>query len=125
MYPYHFWRNREIAVEAPFDQRKITEYLNAELFSFIEQQADEPFFAYYASPWPHHPLSSGALFAGTSKGGVYGDCIQEFDHGIGQLITLLENHRLLDKTLIIFTSDNGPWHQGSPGGHRGQKGKRL
>ncbi len=122
MYPYHFWRNRTIAVEAPFDQRRITEYLNRELFAFIQNHASEPFFAYYASPWPHHPLSSCEAFAGTSKGGVYGDCIQEFDHGIGQLLDLLAEHRLLDKTLIVFTSDNGPWHQGSPGGHRGRKG---
>ncbi|NLO36546.1 MAG: sulfatase-like hydrolase/transferase [Clostridiaceae bacterium] len=122
MYPYHFWRNREIAVKAPLDQRRITEYLNTELFAFIRGQAAEPFFAYYASPWPHHPLSSGESFAGTSRGGVYGDCIQEFDHGIGQLLDVLKEKDLLEKTLIVFTSDNGPWHQGSPGGHRGRKG---
>ncbi len=122
MTPYHFWRNNEIAVEAKLDQRRITEYLNKELFSFIRQQANNPFFAYYASPWPHHPLSCGSSFAGTSKGGVYGDCIQEFDAGIGQMLDLLEEQQLLEKTLIVFSSDNGPWHQGSPGWHRGRKG---
>lgn len=122
MCPYHFWRNREIAVEAPFDQRRITELLNQALFDFIKTSEDEPFFAYYASPWPHHPLSCGQAFAGTSKAGVYGDCIQEFDHGIGELLTLLEQEDKLDQTMIVFTSDNGPWHQGSPGLHRGRKG---
>lgn len=122
MCPYHFWRNREIAVEAPFDQRQITGLLNQELFSFIRQSGPEPFFAYYASPWPHHPISSGQAFVGTSKAGVYGDCIEEFDHGIGELLDLLEYEGKLDQTLIVFTSDNGPWHQGSPGLHRGRKG---
>ena len=122
MFPYHFWRNKEIAVEAPFDQSRITEYLNAELFQFIEENSDNPFFAYYASPWPHHPLNAGEAFRGTSKAGLYGDCIQEFDHGIGQLFELLDRKGILDNTLLVFTSDNGPWHQGSPGGHRGRKG---
>ncbi|HZJ58302.1 MAG TPA: sulfatase-like hydrolase/transferase [Clostridia bacterium] len=125
MVPYHFWRNEEIAVEAPFDQSKITEYLNTEFFKFIEDNSDGPFFAYYASPWPHHPLNSGEKFKGTSKGGVYGDCIEEFDHGIGQLFDLLKEKGLLDNTFIAFSSDNGPWHQGSPGGHRGRKGNAF
>jgi len=122
MYPYHFWRNKEIAVEAPFDQSKITEYLNREFHNYIKTNSDRPFFAYYASPWPHHPLNCGKKFEGTSKAGVYGDCIQEFDHGIGELFEILEKENILENTLIIFTSDNGPWHQGSPGGHRGRKG---
>lgn len=122
MCPYHFWRNQEIAIEAPLEQSRITEYLNDELFTFISSSSDNPFFAYYASPWPHHPLNSGKKFAGTSKGGVYGDCIEEFDHGIGQLISLLAEKNILDNTVIFFTSDNGPWHQGSSGLHRGRKG---
>jgi arylsulfatase A len=125
MYPYHFWRNKEVAIEAPFDQSKITEYLNTDLFRFINENADEPFFVYYASPWPHHPLNCGEKFRGTSKAGLYGDCIQEFDHGIGQLFELLEEKGILDNTFIVFTSDNGPWHQGSPGGHRGRKGNNF
>lgn len=122
MIPYHFWRNKEIAIEAPFAQNKITEYLNNEFFQFISQNADGPFFAYYASPWPHHPLNCGKDFAGHSKAGLYGDCIEEFDAGIGQLLDLLDEQIIREKTLIVFTSDNGPWHQGSPGGHRGRKG---
>jgi len=125
MYPYHFWRNKEIAVEAPFDQSKITELLNTELFKFIDENADEPFFVYYASPWPHHPLNCGERFKGSSKAGLYGDCIQEFDHGIGQLFDLLKSKGILSNTFIVFTSDNGPWHQGSPGGHRGRKGNNF
>ncbi|HHY83470.1 MAG TPA: sulfatase-like hydrolase/transferase [Clostridiales bacterium] len=125
MYPYHFWRNKEIAIEAPFDQSRITEYLNNELFKFIDENAHSPFFIYYASPWPHHPLNCGDKFRGTSKAGVYGDCIQEFDHGIGQLFDLLKEKGILENTLVIFTSDNGPWHQGSTGGHRGRKGNTF
>ena len=59
MYPYHLWRNKEIAVEAPFDQSKMTELLNKELFRSIDENLGEPFFVYYASPWPHHPLNAG------------------------------------------------------------------
>jgi arylsulfatase A len=125
MYPYHFWRNKDIAVEAPFNLDNITELLNTEFHSFIKDNKDEPFFAYYASPWPHHPLHSGEKFKGTSKAGVYGDCIEEFDAGIGDLFELLENEGILDNTMIVFTSDNGPWHQGSPGLHRGRKGNSF
>lgn len=125
MFPYHFWRNKEIAIEAPFDQSKITELLNAELFKFIDENSSEPFFAYYASPWPHHPVNAGESFKGSSKAGRYGDCIQEFDQGIGQLFDLLESKGILKNTFIVFTSDNGPWHQGSTGGHRGRKGNNF
>jgi len=121
MYPYHFWHNNEIAVEAPFDQRKITEFLNTELQQYILKYRDQPFFAYYASPWPHHPLHCGEAFKGTSKAGTYGDCIQEFDAGVGDLMKLLDDEGILDNTLIVFSSDNGPWHQGSTGMHRGRK----
>ena len=121
MSPYHFWRNRDIAIEAPVDQRRITEYLNDELFGFIRENRDRPFFAYYASPWPHHPLNCGIKHAGRSKAGRYGDCIEEFDDGVGDLLKLLDDLELSEKTMIVFTSDNGPWHQGSTGGHRGRK----
>ena len=107
MYPYHLWRNKEIAVKAPFDQSKMTELLNKELFRSIDENLGEPFFVYYASPWPHHPLNCGEKFKGSSRAEIYGDCIQEFDHSIGQLFDLLKSKGILSNTFIVFTSDNG------------------
>jgi arylsulfatase A len=122
MCPFHYYRNREIAVEGIIDQSKLTGMLTEEVTGYIDRHSEEPFFLYYASPWPHHPLSVGDDFKGTSKAGVYGDCIQEVDWSVGEIVKKLEEKGIAENTLIIFTSDNGPWHQGSPGLHRGRKG---
>jgi len=125
MCPYHFYRNKEIAVEGVFDQSNITALLTDEITDFIDKNSNDPFFVYYPSPWPHHPLSAGEKFRGTSEGGIYGDCIQEVDWSVGEIVKKLEEKGISENTLILFTSDNGPWHQGSPGLHRGRKGNAF
>lgn len=125
MCPYHFYRNEEIAVEGVIDQTKITRMLTDEILDFIDTNAGEPFFLYYPSPKPHHPLYAGKEFQGTSKAGTYGDCIQEVDWSVGQIVAKLREKGIAEKTMIVFTSDNGPWHQGSPGLHRGRKGNNF
>ncbi|MGL1891456.1 MAG: sulfatase-like hydrolase/transferase [Spirochaetaceae bacterium] len=125
MAPYKLWRNSEIAEDGIIDQNRLTSKLTDEIVNFIDKSEDDPFFVYYPSPWPHHPLSAGEDFQGKSKGGLYGDCIQEVDWSVGQIIKKLEDTGKLDNTLILFTSDNGPWHQGSPGMHRGRKGNSF
>jgi len=125
MVPYHIWRNKMIAEEAIVNQENLTSKLTNEIVSFIDRSDDDPFFVYYASPRPHHPLSAGKDFQGKSKGGLYGDCIEEVDWSVGEILKKLEEKGKLKNTFILFTSDNGPWHQGSPGMHRGRKGNSF
>jgi len=121
MKPYAYYRNTEIAIEAPADQTTLTRRLTEEITSFIDENSDEPFFIYYASPFPHDPVHASEEFTGSSNGGTYGDCVQELDWSVGEIRRKLAEHDLTENTLIIFTSDNGPWHEGSPGLHRGRK----
>jgi arylsulfatase A len=125
MVPYHFFRNREIADKGVLDQTKITGMLTEEILRYVDENADNPFFIFYASPKPHHPIYAGERFQGTSQAGAYGDCIQEVDWSVGEIVKKLEEKGIAEKTLVVFTSDNGPWHQGSPGLHRGRKGNTF
>lgn len=105
------------------EQSIATELINDEMFSWIDKQAesDNPFFIYYASPWPHAPVFAGDDFDGASGMGTYVDCITEVDHYLGLLFDKLEETGELDNTIIIFTSDNGPALEGSTGELRGGK----
>jgi len=120
MKPYSYYRN-ETTDRPVVDQREINRILTDEVIGFIDRSKDGPFFAYYASPWPHDPVSAGDDFRGTSKAGLYGDCLEEFDAGLGEILAKLEAEGILEDTLILFTSDNGPWFDGSAGGLRGRK----
>ncbi len=84
---------------------------------------NEPFFLYYAPPDPHIPLLPSQEFKGKSEGGIYGDVVEEMDANIGQVLAALEKTGEADNTIVIFTSDNGPWYHGSTGGQRGKKGQ--
>ncbi|MDE0105189.1 MAG: sulfatase [Bryobacterales bacterium] len=121
MEPYALYRNDEVEVAAPADQSTLTIRLTQEVLSFIDQSERSPFFAYYATPFPHEPLHASERFAGTSQAGLYGDCVEELDWSVGQIRAALAERGLLERTLILFTSDNGPWYQGSPGQRRGRK----
>ncbi len=83
--------------------------------------SDEPFFAYYATPWPHGPVFAGDDWDGTSGMGTYVDCVTEFDYYLGELFNTLEDLGVMDDTIIVFTSDNGPALEGSTGELRGGK----
>lgn len=105
------------------DQSMATKWIHDEISSWISEQAqsDKPFFAYYASPWPHAPVYAGDDFDGTSGLGTYVDCVTEFDHYLGILFDEMEKQGILDDTIIVFTSDNGPALEGSVGDLRGGK----
>ena len=105
------------------DQSKATEWIYDELEGWITETASsgKPFFAYYASPWPHAPVYAGDDYDGVSGMGTYVDCITEFDHYLGQLFDKLEDIGELDNTIIVFTSDNGPALEGSASELRGGK----
>ncbi len=120
--PYEYYRNETVELKAPLDQSILTKKLTQEGVSFIKEHKDAPFFLYYAQPFPHYPAHAGEAFAGSSHGGTYGDCVQEIDWSVGELVKTLEEEGLTDNTLLLFTSDNGPYYEGDAGNHRGRKG---
>ncbi len=106
------------------NQKNLTKYIHKEITNWITDtvtQSDAPFFAYYASPWPHAPVYVGDEFDGATGMGVYADCVTEFDYYLGELFATLEDLGELDDTIIIFTSDNGPALEGSTDVLRGGK----
>ena len=109
------------------DQDQITRRITQEAVTFINEHADEPFFLYVAHSMPHVPLGVGPAFRQSTRYGMYGDVIREIDWSVGEVCEALRSHGILDRTLIIFTSDNGPWlsygdHAGTTGGLREGKG---
>ena len=88
---------------------------------FIERNRDRPFFLYFAHAMPHKPLACSEAFYKKSGAGLYGDVLAELDWSVGQVLARLKELGLDERTLVIFTSDNGPWYGGSTGGLRGMK----
>ncbi len=121
MEPYKIYNNDVVIHDAPYDQSNMTKELTEVAVNFIEDNKDEPFFLYYASPFPHYPANASDDFIGSSKAGIYGDCVQEIDWSVGEILDTLESNGLSENTLVIFTSDNGPWFEGATGGSRGRK----
>ena len=106
------------------DQSKATEYITGEIVSWIENQvknSDEPFIAYYTTPWPHAPVFVGNAYDGATGMGTYVDCVTELDASLGTIFDKLKELGIMDDTIIVFTSDNGPALQGSTGELRGGK----
>ena len=109
------------------DQARLTGLYTKRAVAFIAENKDKPFFLYVAHSMPHVPLFAGDGFGGKAKQGLYGDVIQEIDASVGAVLDALDAHKVADNTLVIFTSDNGPWlsygnHGGSSGGLREGKG---
>ena len=125
MQPFALYADRDIAVEAPVDQRFLTERYTQAATAFIQQHANEPFFLYFAHNFPHDPLAIRPQRSGTSRAGLYGDVLEEIDDSVGAIVKTLERTGNLANTLIIITSDNGPWFLGDAGDQRGRKGKTF
>ncbi len=125
MAPLPLWRDRAVAEPDPIDQRFLTPRYTDEAIAWIEQHASAPFFLYVAHNYPHVPLHATPSQAGRSEAGLYGDVIADLDASVGKLEDALARLGLLDRTLVIVTSDNGPWYQGSPGGLRGRKNETF
>ncbi|MEC7725666.1 MAG: sulfatase, partial [Planctomycetota bacterium] len=114
-------------VEWEPDQRLLTRRATEAAVAFIEAHKDQPFFAYIPHSMPHIPLYASEQFEGSSPRGLYGDVIEEIDWSVGELVATLARLGLTDDTIVIFTSDNGPWlpfkrDGGSAGLLRGGKG---
>ncbi len=95
--------------------RKFTDFYVA--VKLITENKDRPFFLYLPHTMPHVPLFASEKFKGKSKGGLYGDVIEEIDWSVGEILKTLKTLGLDEKTLVLFTSDNGPWlSKGKAGG---------
>jgi uncharacterized sulfatase len=119
--PYAIFRDRQVAVPAPADENVLTRDFTLAAQDFIRSNKDHPFFLYLAHAMPHYPVHASEDFRGKSEAGLYGDAVQELDWGVGQIFSTLNELGLDEKTLVVFTSDNGPWMQGNPGYARGRK----
>jgi len=123
-FPVAFWRDRtEIVRDIGLDQAKYTALFTEEAIRFIEEPGESPFFLYLAHKDPHQPFFPSERFAGRSSAGPYGDAVAELDWSVGQVVEALRRTGKAGSTLVVVTSDNGPWYEGSPGGLRGRKGQ--
>jgi arylsulfatase A-like enzyme len=114
-------RNGVIVEPHPIDQAGLTRRYTDEAVRFLEEHAGAPFFLYLPHTFPHVPLHAPAERRGTSAGGLYGDVVEELDASVGRVMEALDRLGLAEQTLVVATSDNGPWFQGSGGGARGRK----
>lgn len=115
------WENREIVEDHPIDQTTLTRRYTERAVAFIEENRERPFFLFLPHTFPHIPLHVGVERLGSSAAGLFGDVVEELDWSTGAVLDALERSGVADNTLVVVTSDNGPWFQGSPGGSRGRK----
>jgi arylsulfatase len=120
----------ETVIDTLVDQTELTTQITERSVRFIKRNRNNPFFLYMAHPQPHVPLYVSDKFRGKSKRGLYGDVIMEIDWSVGQVLKTLKEEGLDENTLVIFTSDNGPWlsygdHAGSALPLREGKGTAL
>ncbi|MCZ2344136.1 MAG: sulfatase [Bacteroidales bacterium] len=111
----------------PEEMSTLTRRYTERAVDFIQRQQEQPFFLYFAHTMPHVPLYAGKRFQGVTQKGVYADVLREIDWSVGEVIGALEKAGVAQDTLVIFTSDNGPWlnygnHGGSAGPLREGKG---
>ena len=109
-------------VEYPVDQRLLTQKYTSKALDFIQQNQHSPFFLYLAHAMPHKPLAASSDFytQGDAKE-LYNSVIRELDWSTGEIINKLKELGILDNTIVIFMSDNGPWYGGNTGGLKGMK----
>ncbi|HUT24070.1 MAG TPA: sulfatase [Sumerlaeia bacterium] len=99
----------EEAIETNPDQSQLTRRYTERAASFIRENKDRPFFLYLPHTMPHVPIFASERFKGKSERGLYGDVIEEIDWSVGEILNTLRANDLAESTLVIFTSDNGPW----------------
>ncbi|GIZ10211.1 sulfatase [Flavobacterium sp. UMI-01] len=111
------WRGKRVpllqqdeVIEYPVDQSTITQRYTEEAIQFIQQNKEKPFFLYLGHTMPHVPLAASPKFKGKSARGAYGDAVEEIDWSMGEIFKTLNALGLDENTLVIFTSDNGPWN---------------
>jgi arylsulfatase A len=110
-------------VEQPTDVSLLTQKFTQWALNYINNAGSKPFFMYLAPSSPHLPLMPSPPFQGASGEGLYGDVLKEIDASVGSIMQALAANGLDSNTLVFFTSDHGPWYQGSTGGLRQRKGE--
>lgn len=122
MNPFAIYRDTEIEIAAQdVDQRKLTAAYSKEAVDFMHEDADQPYFLYFAHTFPHVPHFADAGHAGQSSAGIYGDIIEDLDRSVGSIIEAIESIPSDRETFVIVTSDNGGDYHGSVGPLRGRK----
>ncbi|WP_109829580.1 sulfatase family protein [Reichenbachiella versicolor] len=116
----------EQVIEWPVDQTQLTKRYTDRAISFIQKNKKKPFFLYMAHTMPHTPLFASEQFKGKTERGLYGDVVEEIDWSVGQVLQAIKKAGIEKNTLVVFTSDNGPWlvkkqNGGSAGDLRGGK----
>jgi arylsulfatase A len=120
MKPLPLYRDTKV-LEADTDRDLLTPRYTEEAVKYIEENHGEPFFLYMAYSYPHDPARASERFKGKTQFGSSGDAIAEIDWSVGEVLRALERHAIMSDTLVLFTSDHGPWYQGSAGLLRGRK----
>lgn len=108
--PLELWRD-DTVIEHPVDQDTLTQRYTDEAVRFIDDcaRSDKPFFLYLAHSMPHVPLHVSPDSRGTSRAGLYGDVVEEIDRSTGDVLDALQRNGIVRDTIVVFTSDNGPW----------------
>lgn len=106
--PLPLYRDTTV-IERGVDQAGLTKRYTEEAIGFIKKNRNKPFLLYYPNNFPHTPLYASSDFKGKSKRGLYGDVVSELDWSVGEILKTLKEQKLDQNTLVIFTSDNGPW----------------
>lgn len=104
-----FWYENQEITYTEIDQQYLTKRYTDKAIDFIDRNQEQPFFLYLAHNMPHVPLYASPDFQGKSERGLYGDVVQELDWSVGEIIKTLKEKGLWENTLLVFTSDNGPW----------------
>ncbi|WP_286272886.1 sulfatase family protein [Thalassotalea hakodatensis] len=116
-----FWYENQEVTYTEIDQQYLTKRYTDKAIDFIDRHQHQPFFLYLAHSMPHVPLYASPEFQGSSERGLYGDVVQELDWSVGEIIKTLKAKGLWENTLLVFSSDNGPWlMMGEDGGSAGE-----
>ncbi|MBE0537324.1 MAG: sulfatase [Phycisphaerae bacterium] len=119
-FPLQFWDNGKVTIPRVTKEHQphLTTWYTEHAVDFINRNRTKPFFLYVPHSMPHVPLFVSEKFKGKSGAGLYGDVMMEIDWSVGEIMAALKSNGLEDNTLVIMTSDNGPWS--SYGNHAGQ-----
>ena len=120
MSPFILYQNEQ-QIEEPVNQSTLTQRYTEQALRFMEENQDDPFLIYLPHTFPHVPLFVSEEFEGQSEAGLYGDVVETLDWSIGAILNKVQELGLDENTLVIFTSDNGPWFEGSSGPLRSRK----
>jgi arylsulfatase A len=121
MDPLPLMHNTDVIAERA-DQDHLTQQYTEQAVQFISRSKKGPFFLYFAHTAPHIPLAASERFRGKTGLGLYSDSVAELDWSVGEVLRALKDNGIDNNTLVMFSSDNGPWYQGSAGNLRGRKG---